>query len=556
MLESLEIRNFVLIPSSRIEFSDGFSVITGETGSGKSIILSSLALLLGEKSKSDVIRMGEKEASVTGLFSFAPGSKVALWLQSHEFEPEDDTVTIQRIVKENGRSLMYICGRSVTRSELEELGALLIDISSQHEHQSLLKAESQRMVVDSYSRAEAEVARVHEAYSEWRKAEKELAALKDQSAKAEGELDYIRFCLEELEKADLKPGEDEVLQEELKRISSAEALTENVSAAYGSLHGDMGEGVVSLISRTEAALSKAVSMDSSLTDFVSRLENARIECEDVSESLRDYLSSLTFSESELEEKSSRLAQLQRIRRKYGPSLDKAIEKRDGYRERIEAADNSEEYIARAEKLVSEKRAQLDSCCQVLHEKRVKGAKALEKSTIAILRTLGMENAVFEIRIEKCDYSACGTDVISFMICANKGEKLSPVSAVASGGELSRIMLSLKGALAASDEVDTLIFDEVDAGIGGAVANAVAAELKGLGRSHQVVAITHLPQIAAVASSHLLVEKHTHSGRTVSAIREIEGDERKGEIARLLSGEQSEIALEHASRLLGEAEGSV
>lgn len=552
MLESLEIRNFVLIPSSRIEFSDGFSVITGETGSGKSIILSSLALLLGEKTKSDVIRMGEKEASVTGLFSFQSSSKVSSWLKEHEFDCDEDSVTLQRIIKENGRSLMYIQGRSVTRAELEELGSLLIDISSQHEHQSLLRSDSQRIVVDSYSKAESELSAVHEAYSEWRKAEKELAALRDQSAKAEGELDYIRFCLEELEKADLKAGEDEQLQEELRRISSAEALTENVSAAHGALRGDMGEGVVSLISRTEAALSKAVSMDSSLTEYVSRLENARIECEDISESLRDYLSSLTFSEAELEEKSARLAVLQRIRRKYGPSLEKAIEKRDSYRERIEAADNSEEYIARAEKLLAEKRALLEKCSKTLHEKRVKGAKSLEKSTIAILRTLGMENAVFEIRIEESEFTQNGSDSVSFMICANKGEKLSPVSSVASGGELSRIMLSLKGALAASDEVDTLIFDEVDAGIGGAVANAVASELKGLGKSHQVVAITHLPQIAAVADSHYLVEKHTHAGRTVSAIREIEGEERTGEIARLLSGEQSEIALEHASRLLGEA----
>lgn len=552
MLESLEIRNFVLIPSSRIEFSQGFSVITGETGSGKSIILSSLSLLMGEKAKSDVIRKGEKEASVTGLFSFAPCSKVDLWLRGHEFEPEDNSVTIQRIVKENGRSLMYIDGRSSTRSELEELGALLVDISSQHEHQSLLREESQRMVVDSYAKAEAELSEVHAAYSEWKKASTELEELRDQSLKAEGELDYIRFCLDELEKAELKEGEDEALEEELRKISSAEALTEKVSDAHSALKGDMAEGVISLLSRSEAALSKASAIDSSLSSFSSRLENARIECEDISQSLRDYLSSLTFSEAELEEKSSRLALLQRIRKKYGPTLSKAIEKRDQYRERVKVADNSDEYIRLAKERVQVKMGELEKCSKVLHDKRVKGAKALEKSTIEILRTLGMESAIFEIRVEEGAFTPNGSDTVSFMICANKGEKLSPVSSVASGGELSRIMLSLKGALAASDEVDTLIFDEVDAGIGGQVANAVAKELKGLGESHQVIAITHLPQIAATASSHMLVEKHTDNERTVSAIRGISGEDRRGEIARLLSGEQSDIALEHASLLLSEA----
>ncbi len=549
MLERLEVRNYVLISSLVLELGNGFSVITGETGSGKSILLGALGLILGEKAKGDIVREGEKEASVNALFSYAAKSQVESFLKEHGLEDEDGSLAIQRIVRSSGRSICSVNGINVTRELLEELGSLLVDVSSQHAHQSLLKSDGQRQVLDSYSIPPEERERYIEAYHKARSLENELEKLKEEQEKREGELDYITFCSKEIEKAKLVPGEDDILSEELRRISSSEYLVQNVSDAQSCLRGDMESGAIDELDRALSSLNKALLKDESLKDFASRLESAQIEVEDISESLRDYLSSLTFSESELEEKSARLALLQRLKKKYGPSLEDVIAKGEKFRDEMEAYENFDERTQLAERRVVEARKLLEKEADNIHSRRLAGAERLEKAVLDNLHLLGMQNATFRIEVERSKVALNGPDSITFLIAANRGEKEGPLSLVASGGELSRVMLALKCALTVSDEVDTLLFDEVDAGIGGEIASCVAERLETLGNDHQVISITHLAQIASRAGEHFTVSKSVENGRTYSHIQKIAGEDRVKEIARLLSGDYESISLEHARKLL-------
>ena len=549
MLERLEIRNYVLIKNLVLDFSTGFAVITGETGSGKSIILGALSLILGEKARQDIVRQGEKEAQINALFSYSEGSAVDCYLKGKGLEGEDGGLFIQRVIRQNGRSIMSINGLSVNRSELEELGSLLVDVSSQHAHQSLLKKDVQLSLIDKASHAARFLDDYRIAYNAHKEAVKEKARLEEENEKILQELDYIRFCLDEMEKADVRPGEDEQLAEELGRISQAENLTQSLEETIALLRGGMGEGALSILTRAENAISKAARADTTLEQYASRIEAAGIDLDDLASSLREYLSSFTFSEAELEEKSSRLALLQRLKKKYGGSLEALCERRDSYRERVDSAENFDDLIKDAQKKIETTKARLADLGSRLSKERRKSAQELEKTITSNLHELGLGDAVFHIEISQTEPSYNGMDDVVFTLAANKGEKAGPVSQVASGGELSRIMLAVKSALSGVDEVNTLLFDEIDAGLGGHAANAVAVQLEKLSRTHQVIAITHLAQIAAKAGTHFCVSKKEDAGRTISTIEEIEGEERIKEIARLLSGEVSDIAIKHARSLL-------
>ena len=549
MLERLEIRNYVLIKNLVLDFSTGFAVITGETGSGKSIILGALSLILGEKARQDIVRQGEKEAQINALFSYSEGSAVDCYLKGKGLEGEDGGLFIQRVIRQNGRSIMSINGLSVNRSELEELGSLLVDVSSQHAHQSLLKKDVQLSLIDKASHAARFLDDYRIAYNAHKEAVKEKARLEEENEKILQELDYIRFCLDEMEKADVRPGEDEQLAEELGRMSQAENLTQSLEETIALLRGGMEEGALSILTRAENAISKAARADTTLEQYASRIEAAGIDLDDLASSLREYLSSFTFSEAELEEKSSRLALLQRLKKKYGGSLEALCERRDSYRERVDSAENFDDLIKDAQKKIETTKARLADLGSRLSKERRKSAQELEKTITSNLHELGLGDAVFHIEISQTEPSYNGMDDVVFTLAANKGEKAGPVSQVASGGELSRIMLAVKSALSGVDEVNTLLFDEIDAGLGGHAANAVAVQLEKLSRTHQVIAITHLAQIAAKAGTHFCVSKKEDAGRTISTIEEIEGEERIKEIARLLSGEVSDIAIEHARSLL-------
>lgn len=550
MLERLEVRNYVLIKSLVMEFPDGFAVLTGETGSGKSIILGALGLVLGEKARADIVRQGEKEAHVEALFSYRSGGEVEAYLKSCGLDSEDGGLFIQRIVRSSGRSIMSVNGYSVSREQLEELGRMLVDVSSQHAHQSLLRPSVQLSLLDKAAKTGELLVSYRKAYEAYNEALAESARLVEENEKAGREADYIRFCLDEIEKADVKPGEDDELADELRRISQSGMLTEELDEALELMRGGGQSGALSTLNHALNAVRKAMKADPSLESYAGRIESASIEIEDIAASLGDYLSGLSFSEDELEEKNARLSLLHRMKKKYGGSLEAVLSKRDEFRSALETIENFEDLMKENAKKVVRCREEMNALGSKLTGMRTRCASALEKSIMDKLSGLGLRNACFRIAVGCREASPSGFDDVVFLLAANRGEKEGPISQVASGGELSRIMLAVKSALSAEDEVETLLFDEIDSGLGGTVANSVAKELETLSRSHQVIAISHLAQIAAKAGTHFLVNKTEEGDRTVSTIGEISGEERVDEIARLLSGEVGKLSREHARSLLG------
>ena len=543
MLEHLSVRNYVLIDHLDIDFHSGFTVLTGETGSGKTIMLGALSLLLGAKADRNDVRLGENSAEITGLFSVS--SKVVFdWADEHGIEIEDNEILIRRLIKATGKGAYTVNGSPVTVKEGEELGHMLVDVSSQHSHQSLLRNDVLRSILDKFSSLEKEKDSYTESYKALRSIENEIKELEERVRRSREEADYMRFSLGELEKADLREGEEEELKKEVEIMGSSEFLKENLSAAISemkSASASLGEAL--------DAVRKASKKDDRLAAEADRTESIGIEADDIMLSLRGYFESIDYSESELEEKNSRLMVLQRIRRKYGGSIEEAIRRRDEYRLKLEESENSEEILESLRKKRNTAYEDAVGRAEKLLSERKRGALRLSHKIEEMLHLLGMKAAIFEIRTERTEtLNPDGMDRISFLIAPNKGEKLSPIENTASGGELSRIMLALKVTVNASGDA-SMLFDEIDTGIGGTVANAVGEEMKKLAEREQVIAITHLAQIASRASSHYLVEKEEKNGRTMTRIRCVEGEERVKEIARLLSGETSDLSLEHARMLL-------
>ncbi len=543
MLEHLTVRNYVLIDYLDIDFNPGFTVLSGETGSGKTIMLGALSLLLGAKADRNDVRLGKDFAEVSGFFSVS-SPLILAWLEAHGIEREDESILIRRLIKVSGKGAYTVNGTPITVKEGDELGHLLVDISSQHSNQWLLKNDVLRAILDKFSSLDGKLSEYKASYRAMRELEKEISELEIRVRKSREEEDFMRYSLKELENADLKEGEEDELKREVSIISSSEYLKESLSSALSEVRS-----ASSALEEALSAIRKSSEKDDRLIAERDRTESIQIEAEDIALSLRGYLESIDFSEVELEEKNSRLMTLQRIRYRYGGSIEEAIRRRDEYREKLEESENSEDILLSLKKRHDAAAEKARKEAEELLSERKRGAIRLSHSIEENLHRLGMQSAVFEIRIERTeDMNADGMDRISFLIAPNKGEKLSPIESSASGGELSRILLALK-VIDSEGSDRTMLFDEIDTGIGGTVANAVGEEMRNLSHKEQVIAITHLAQIASRASSHYLVEKTEKDGRTTTDIRGVTGDERVKEIARLLSGETSDLSLEHARMLL-------
>ncbi len=549
MLEALSIRNFVLISELNLDFSKGFSCITGETGSGKSIILGAIALILGEKGEKELVREGASQAELSAIFSVSDNPLLKDFLEENDIEAEDGEIIVRRIIKNNGRNVITIGGVNVSRSLLASFGSLCVEVSSQHAHQNLLKESEQLQIVDRAACLEEDVEKYKSCYATFKESEHKLAEFLELSKRSHEEEDYLRYCVEEIEKAKIVIGEDDELRTELDRIASSEVLCDNVEESLVSMEGDEREGVLSTLSKVKYLLGKAEIKDETLSPYKERIESCIIELEDITASLQDYLHSLSFSPEELEEKNSRMSELQRMKKKYGATLALVIKKYDEMKSKLDSIDNAEDRINELSSEVEKLKDKALKMSAELTRKRLASGKKLASVIESNLKNLGMEKATFIIEREECAMSSTGCDKIQFKIAANKGEKTGLISSVASGGELSRIMLAIKVALSEYDNKATLIFDEVDAGIGGSVAVQVGDMLKKLSLTHQVLVITHLAQIASKCDTHFVVEKSEEKGRTISKIIEVENDERVKEIARLLSGDASDISLEHARLLL-------
>lgn len=548
MLESLHVRNYVLIDSLDLDFSDGFTVITGETGSGKSIILGALSLLLGQKADKEAVRKGSEMAEVSGTFSIG-SSEVLSWCNDHEIEVEDNTLVLRRVIRSNGRSTYSVNGTALNRSEGEELGMLLVDVSSQHAHQSLMKNDVLRKVLDEASSSLEALDSYRASYKELMETEDKLKQTKELMEKSSEEADYMKYCLSELENADLKVGEEEELKEKLSLQASSEYIAENLSSVQDEL-----KSAQSSLSEALSYIRKAEKKDPSLLQYSERLESQSIETEDIFESIRDYLSSMSFSETEIEMMNQRISLIQRMKRRFGGSVEAAIEQRENFREKLELISDSSDVISSLEKKMDKLSKEVEDKAQKLTSLRKKGATAFSKHIEEKLHRLGMEASVFTISVTPLSSPGpYGKDKIEYLISANKGEKTSLIQETSSGGELSRLMLAMKTSMEGSGSVDTMLFDEVDAGIGGRVATCVAKELRQLSQSKQVITITHLSQIASKADRHYKVYKYEENGRTISHIKLLDGEERVRELARILSGDESEISLEHARKMLEDRE---
>lgn len=543
MLECLKINNFVLIPTINLDFYDGMTVLTGETGSGKSIVLGAISLILGSKADKDEIRAGESKAELEAVFRTERKSLIAL-LDEKGIDSDDGRIIIRRQIRSNGRSFYSLNGANLTIAEAQEIGRMLVDITGQNSALSLVRKDRQLSLLDSSKEIAASLSSYEVSYEEYLSLVEERKACLERMRKVEEDRSYLEYCLDELDKAELREGEDDEIKAKLEVASSSEYIVENLQIVKEGL-----DNASRSLSAALSALFKAKGKDESLDEYYQRMESSGIETDDLLQSISAQLSSYSFDPYELEDMNSRLATLQRIRKKYGGSIEAAIAKRDEIRLMLDEAEGEAISLDRLDKAIEKKRAECLEKAESLHMLRHKRAEKLGRDITATLKKLSMESAEFRIELEKTSLGAKGFDDVSFLIAPNKGERMSPVEDAASGGELSRIMLAIKSNFLDSDDVETLIFDEIDSGISGHAATNVASVMKELSKRHQIIAITHLAQIASKADNHILVHKSEEKGRTVSHLDYIEGEKKVAEIARLLSGDDSDISLRHARSLI-------
>ncbi len=559
MLRELHIRNLAIIEDASVEFGKGFNVLTGETGAGKSIIINALSLALGERAAGELIRSGEKEAVVEALFDPPPKlSNHSIYESLHNTGIEiEEGLIMKRLVSSQGRSRAYINGSMVNVQTLSDVSRGIIDIHGQYEHQSLLSREIQLDMLDEYGGLLLERGEVKTVYEKLCKLKRRLTELNMKEKERAQRLDMLKFQINEIDAADLKAGEEESLTEELKVLGSAVRLTELANNAYDSLYSSESS-CISNLSRILGSLKAISAIDSKADGSVKSLEEALPLLEEVAYFLRDYKESLNFSPERLDSAHERLELIKGFKRKYGENINAILDFKDKAEEEFNELEHSEEMLGSLkEELAGLKEAFTEKALS-LSKKRGQVAKKIEPLIEAELSKLSMPDTKFSINFSRetgddttdgLKAAENGIDSIEFLISPNVGEELKPLSKIASGGELSRVMLALKGTLSKGDRIPVLVFDEIDAGIGGIAAEAVGQRLKDLSASHQVICITHLPQIASYADRHLRIEKKVKGKRTVVEIREIEKEERTEEIARMLSGDASDVSMKHAREML-------
>jgi DNA repair protein RecN (Recombination protein N) len=556
MLEELSVRDFALIDRLSVSFSGGLNLLTGETGAGKSLLVGALSFLLGAKADTGVIRAGAEESLVTGLIDVTGNPEALAWLRARGLEPEDGKVLLRRGIKSNGRGSAYIQNQPALRSDLADFTRLVVDLHGQHEHQSLLEPENHRRLLDRYARLQDEVLAFGERFSELsaeRKAyEDALASERDRAR----EMEFLRFSVEEISRAKLRSGEEAELEDEERKLSQHEKLFAAVEAAHAAL-SESGSGGLAALRKARSGLESALAIDPAISDLARRADDAFYELEDVADSLRRYQEGLRFSPERLEEVEARLAELHKLKKKYGSSIEEVLARLEEDRSRLSRLETWEEDRGEAERRIAAMEAALLEAAEGLSARRKAAAAALQAGIEEIVRSLGMPQARFMARVARKDSDGGkavvgphGIDEVEFLIAPNPGEPAKPLARIASGGELSRVALAAKTVLAEADSVGTLIFDEVDAGIGGEVAVAVGEHLRALGRSRQVLCITHLASIAVRADNHFRVEKEISGGRTTTRLSRMEGRARAEEIARMLAGDsREEASIAHAMELL-------
>ena len=563
MLRELSIKNFAIIDDLSIQFEKGLTVLTGETGAGKSIIINAVNLILGSRVSPDLIRTSEEAAELEALFQVLPDSPAAKVAERQGVDLSEGLL-VRRIIQKNGRHRIYINGRLATVQMLSQINEHLASISGQHAHQSLLKPEQHLLVLDQFGELCGLRSRVSECYEETFLSVREYAGLKRQHVEQAEKRELLEFQSHEIEQARIVHDEDRELEQERQRLKHAQRLYETVNRCVSRLYGAEG-AVVEHVTEVARELQALGGIDSSLTPIAERVQEASFQLEDVANDLRSYLPHVVFDSNRLEELELRLDLLQRLKRKYGGSLESVLERGKEAEKELKRISFLPERIAEAEERLDQLHKKLCRLCRELSERRRKASARLSAQVQRELASLEMSGTRFEVRfktnpadahadphllLDNRGIEATGIDRVDFLIAPNVGEDLRPLVQIASGGELSRIMLALKAILATRESVETLIFDEVDAGIGGGVAEVVGQKLQSLARFHQVICITHVPQIAQSGDHHFRIAKKTHRGRTRTTITPLRGDSRVKEMARMLGGVKiSRKALDHAREML-------
>jgi len=550
MLESLHIQNYALIDDIELEFGPGFNVLTGETGAGKSIIVGALNLVLGARASAEGVRDGADRARVDAVFRIgAPARDLAAALQESDIALEDGVLILSRVVTPDGRSRAYAGGVPVPLAVLAAIGDELVDLHGQHEHQSLLKPARQLDLLDGFAGAQQAAGAVAAAVSALRDVERDLAALEVDDRERARRVEFLQHEVREIETAGLHPGEEEESRERRDLLTNAERIFELSSRAYATLHERDEGAVVDALDAASGDVEELARINNRFTSLAERLTEAREKIEDVAAELREFTTEIEFDPQELEDINARLTLISALKRKYGESIAAVLAYGERAREEVAAFEQRDERLAQLKRQRGALFEEGRRLAGELSEQRKKAARALDKQIAAALAELGMKGGRFETRFECGELCATGIDRVEFLLAANPGEPLKPLRHVASGGEISRVMLALKSVFAKADTIPTLIFDEIDAGVGGAVANKVAAKLAELAGSHQTICISHLPQIAAAAQTHFHVAKETQKKRTVTSVARIADEDRVRELARLLDGSVSAVSIEHARSLL-------
>ena len=558
MLLEVYIENFAIIETLHVQFAEGLNIVTGETGAGKSIMVDALMVALGGRAYAEFIRTGAEKAVVEAIFQIAHDGEVKAKAVEYgllEAAPEDNELLIRREIARNGRHRILVNGHPATNVMAAELGNLLLDIHGQHEHQSILNADYHGELLDAFGKLLPLREQVAALYRAFKKCERELGELRDQSRERMQHLDLLRFQQQEIAKAQLKPGEDEELVHERKILAGAEQLVSGANTSYEILYGEHGS-VLEKLGDLRRRLEDLSKIDETLSGHLKACETVQYQLEDVAFALRDYAHAIEFDPYRLEEVEKRLDEINKLKRKYGNSLAEILAFLADIQKELNLFDERETRIAELEKEYDQRRAALQELAATLSRERQQCAACFEQQLMAELAELGMANTTFQVECkpagtEQQPFTAKGLDKIEFLITPNPGEPPKPLAKIASGGEISRVMLALKTLLGNADHIPTMVFDEIDSGIGGKIAEIVGQKLQQIAAAHQVICITHLPQIACKGVTHLHVEKRVDTDHTAVSVRRLAAQERLEEIARMLGGATlTPITLQHAQEMLG------
>ncbi len=555
MLTRLVITNIALIDKSDIVFDAGFSALTGETGAGKSILIESVGFVLGERASRESIRTGADRAAVEATFLLSAHSPARAFLEAHQLDAGEELV-LYRELSLAGRNVCRINGTLVNTAELKALGDLLVDLHGQHAHQSLLNVETHLALIDAYAKSNADglTDRVEQARQKALQIAHDLNVLKNSLRERERRIDTIRYQLKEIDAVAPVDGEEEQLEADRSRMRNAETIVEGLNAAYEALFSD--GGALSSLSDARDALNRIGEYDPDYRAMSERTDDAYYAIEDVAYELRDGRDAFRFDPELLEQTESRLAALQNLKRKYGATLGEVIEYRDKLDRELDVLTDGDNQVESLEAAYRDAVKTFGTLAKTLSDRRKAAARILCAEAVKQLNDMGMPHAALEAAFTELppeQLSETGIDTAEFLLSANRGEPVKPLVKVASGGEMSRIMLAMKAALSDADSIETLIFDEIDTGISGMVANTVAKKMRALGEKHQVLCVTHLPQIAAYADAQYVAYKYSDAEKTHSVTRRLTESERPKELARIMGGEETDVtAMEHARTLLKSA----